>query len=209
MYILDALGVCKMDNSLRHESAYIRAWEASLKKMNIEADVAFLGNSITAASDFQQYFPDKKIVTLGLGGDRIDGMTRRISVVQAVNPKKLFIMGGINDLHRSGAETVGKRYEELLQNIKSALPQTKIYTQSILPVSRETTEEFCSNEVIRNSNKLIKELSAKYDCVYIDLYPLYEENGFLREGISPDGLHLLPEAYGVWAERIAPFIYEP
>lgn len=209
LYILDAMGVCRMDSKLRHETAYIGAWCGSLKKMDIKADIAFLGNSITQGSDFSKYFPDKKIVTLGLGGDRIDGMTRRISLVEAVNPKKLFIMGGINDLHRSGAETVGKRYEELLKTIKSALPQTKIYTQSILPVSRRMTAKYSSNEIIRKSNEQIKKLSEKYDCVYIDLYSLYEENGYMREGISRDGVHLLPRAYDIWAEAITPHIYEP
>lgn len=66
------------------------------KKINIDADVVFFGNSITKGSDFQQSFPDKTIVNLGYSGDGFPHMLDRIEQVRCVSPNKVFVMAGIN-----------------------------------------------------------------------------------------------------------------
>ena len=76
----------------------IRGWTNTLQKMSYDADICFLGNSITYASNFQTYFTDKKIVELGYPGDTMIGMMRRMDMLRAVCPEKVFLMAGINDL---------------------------------------------------------------------------------------------------------------
>lgn len=49
-------------------------------------------------SDFQSYFPNKKIIELGYPGDNIKGMQMRVAQIVAVHPKKVFIMAGTNSL---------------------------------------------------------------------------------------------------------------
>ena len=88
-------------------------WTNTIKKMHTEFDVAFFGNSITRGSDFQQFFPDKKIINLGLPGDNLIGMKKRISMLEASNPKKIFIMAGTNDLVHTDEETYKNNYIKL------------------------------------------------------------------------------------------------
>ena len=206
--ILSDLGVCSIKESYRPDYWCVSSWTKCVQKLKVEAEVAFFGNSITAGSNFHDHFPDVKIIELGYSGDRIDGMTRRIPMLQAVNPKKIFIMAGINDLHRSSPKTIYQRYDKLLTSIKEALPQTSIYVQSILPVSLEKEKTYATNGVIKETNLLIEEICQKHNCTYIDLNSKYVENGVLPDSLSKDGVHLKSEAYGRWAQEIRKYIYE-
>lgn len=207
-YFLDALGWRKMDDRNRGEQNYIYSWASCLKKLRIEADAVFLGNSITHASDFQAYFPDKKIVTLAVPGERTDALKRRLITVVAVKPKRLFVMAGINDLHRSNAEMVERRCDEFFYEIKKMLPDTKIYIQSILPVNAEKEKFYSSNSEIIKSNGCLKKLSDKYGFVYIDLYDNFvDENGRLDDSLSSDGVHINKKGNDIWAREITEYIY--
>ncbi|MBQ8694683.1 MAG: hypothetical protein IJ513_03465 [Bacteroidaceae bacterium] len=206
--ILSDLGLCNIEDRLRPDFWCIQGWTSCVRKLNYKADIAFMGNSITAGSDFQRYFIDKKIIEFGYSGDRIDGMQRRVGMLQSVNPEKIFIMGGINDLHRSSPETVAKRMESLIVCIQSSLPQTKIYVQSILPVNRIKENSYATNEIIRETNGIIERIAKEHGCNFIDLYSVYIENGALPDSLSNDGVHLKKEAYGRWANVIKPYIYE-
>ena len=206
--MLTVLGWCNMDEKQRSGHYFIVDWAACVKKLNYKADVAFFGNSITANSNFQNYFTDIKIAEFGLHGDRVDGMIRRLPMLQSVNPDKIFVMAGINDLHRSSPETIVERYDKLLTLIHDSLPNAKIYVQSILPVNRVKEKLYASNDVIKETNVLIEECAKKHNCKFIDLNSVYIENGVLPDSLSFDGVHLTQPAYGRWAKVIKPYIYE-
>lgn len=185
----------------------IKGWNNTLEKLDYDADIVFFGDSITANSDFRKYFPDKKIVTLGYSGDNLLGMQDRIPGLVAMNPEQVFVMGGINGL-KSYTIDVGKsRYDTLLSMLKEELPGAQIYVLSVLPVSHEKEKRVCSNEVIDDFNVKIKELAEYYDCIYVDLNSLYEdEDGYMRKELTTDGVHLYLEAYDIWAEEIRKYI---
>jgi lysophospholipase L1-like esterase len=182
------LGLCDINESDKPDHWCINSWTQCIKNLEYEADVAFLGNSITAGSNFHEHFPDIKVIEFGYSGDRVDGMTKRVPMLQAVNAKKVFIMGGINDLHRSSPQTVFKRYDKLLQTIRKALPEINIYVQSILPVSREKEKKYATNDVIKETNALIQNIAKKYNCTYIDLNSIYIENGVNRIVCNDEGV---------------------
>ena len=66
--ILAAKGYISLKDNQYDDYELIKGWVNSLDKLHIQADVAFIGNSITNNSDFQGYFKDKKVVTLGVSG---------------------------------------------------------------------------------------------------------------------------------------------
>ena len=205
---LATLGWCDIKESNRPDHYWIADWTACVKKLNYDADVAFYGNSITANSNFQNYFTDIKVAEFGYHGDRVDGMIRRFPMLQSVNPKKVFIMAGINDLHRSSPETIVERYDKLLSLIHDSLPQTKIYVQSILPVNHIKEQLYAPNSTIKETNTLIEECANKHSCKFINLYDAYIENSVLPDSLSYDGVHLTQQAYGRWVNIIKPYIYE-
>ena len=204
--VLSDLCIIQLQDVKRPDYYWIKDWTECIRKLNYKADVAFFGNSITAGSNFQKIFPNLRIVEFGHCGDRVDGMCRRISMVCSVNPDIVFLMGGINDLHRSKPETVLRRYDKLLANLRDSLPNTRIYVQSILPISKEMEKRYAPNEVIQETNIMIQKCANKHGCNYIDLYDIFVEDGQMPDSLTSDGVHLSSQGYYLWAESIKQFL---
>jgi len=184
----------------------VTAWSSCLEKLNYDSDVAFLGDSITRGGDFQKYFEDIKVINLGYGGDIIKGVTNRLSMVKAVSPEKIFLLIGINDLTNYNVDMCAKSYSELLQKMKNNFPDTTIYVQSILPISKEKEKTKCFNSTIEKLNKQIKSLCEEYKITYIDLYSVFSKDNQLNPELTKDGIHLKDEAYKVWTDAIRSYI---
>ncbi len=183
-------------------------WKNTVEKLHTEFDIAFFGNSITRGSDFQTFFPDKKIINLGYSGDNILGMIRRVPMLQAAKPKKIFIMAGTNDIFHLSIDEYAIRYENLLNAIQDSIPTAKIYLQSILPMNQDMKAGSPSDEKIRQANKKVTEIANKRHLQFINIYSLYVKDGKLPEEITTDGIHLHPENYDRWAKAIEKFINE-
>lgn len=181
----------------------IKGWGQCLRKLDIDADIVFYGNSITAGSDFRDYFPDVSICNLGFPGDDLPGLRFRAYTISSVNPGKVFVMGGINGLNVSPISTFTDNYILMIKAIQAAVPDAKIYLQSILPVKdRKHTEK------IQKCNIIIDSLATAYGCQYVDLFSLYVKDGAMNDNYSKDGTHLKKEHYDKWAEKIKPLVYE-
>lgn len=184
----------------------IRGWTNTLKKLGYDADVVFFGNSITSGGEFQDYFPNVKTCNLGYPGDNMDGMMIRINQVKAVTPEKVFVMAGINGLQYQTEGVFEEKYQRMVDSIKSAVPEAEIYLQSILPVNHSMKNGVSSSEKIRNANGIIAKIANRSNCVYVDLWALYEKDGEMPEELTRDGVHLFPEAYERWIEEIRKYI---
>lgn len=180
-----------------------------LKKMDHDADVVFLGDSITFGSDFAACFSEVDIVNLGYGGDTLPGMIYRISMVQAVSPEKVFLLGGINGLTDTNIDQTEEQYKKLVAGIRTALPDAEIYIKSVLPVAKEREVRLtnvCHNETIVAFNARLQQLAQLQGITYIDLYTLYEKDGQLDPELTKDGVHLKPEAYIHWENAIRQYV---
>ncbi len=183
-------------------------WTNTLQKMNIACDAVFFGSSSTRGSDFQLTFPDLSIVNLGLAGDNLPGMLYRIDMVKAVHPKKVFLMAGTNDLFHTSIEQFSESYETLLMSLHENLPDAKVYLESLLPINHALKPSAPSHETLSSANEAIRQIAEKYGCTFIDLYERYVQEGELPKDLTRDGIHLKPEAYGIWAEAIKDYLYE-
>lgn len=201
------VGLCEL--SPQETSSYwcIRGWTNTLKKLQLDVDVVFFGNSITCGGQFQDYFPNVKTCNLGCPGDELEGMLLRVEQIKTLQPKKLFVMAGINGLYLKTDKVFEEKYQRLVDSIRESVPETEVYLQSILPICK-TKRSFAKldNEKIKRSNEIIREIAERSDCVYVDLFSLYEENGQMPERFSRDGVHLYPEAYCIWADAIRRYV---
>ena len=174
---------------------------------DISCDAVFYGDSITAGNNFDEIFPDLKIVDCGLGGATIEDLTERVSLVGAHRPAKVFVMAGGNDLNSRNIDQCVELYRGLLDAIRKECPYAVIYVESMLPIDKAVGYfNDCTNPVIRSFNKSIKALAGEYGITYIDIYPAYEHGGGLDKKYSKDGIHLDPGAFGPWAEIVRPFL---
>jgi lysophospholipase L1-like esterase len=164
-----------------------------------KGSVIFLGNSITEGFDLLQYFPLSKPINRGIIGDHIDGLIERLdySVIE-LNPSRLFVLIGINDIGAGNSDsTILTNYEELLNRLCRSLPETQICVQSILPTSPVWSN--CPKEKIRRLNHQIKEFVKARNLQWLDLYPEFvDTEGYLKKAYTKDGLHLNKTGYQKW-----------
>lgn len=171
--------------------------------------IVFVGNSITEGGNWDELFPDKVILNRGIGGDVTEGVLNRLDEIIRHQPSKIFICIGTNDIAKGlTQEEILSNYSQILESLKSKLPDTKIYIQSILPVGDKVIFGH-SNKRIIPLNKALEKLSSDYNLTYIDLHPFFiDKNGCLKSECTNDKLHLLGEGYLIWKKIIEPYINE-
>ena len=186
----------------------IQGWTNTLQKLNIDCDICFFGHSQIVPIDYQEYYTDKKIVTLGYRGDDVDGMLLRVEQVKCVKPEKVFFMSGINSIWCPDDEFIGK-YEKVIDSINSALPNVKIYAMNILPECDGEVGKSSMNERICQRNKIIADYCARKGLTLVDLYPvLADEKGNLKQEVSLDGLHINEMGYDILRRELDKYITE-
>ncbi len=178
----------------------VLGWTNTLKKLNLDVDVVFFGNSMTCDGNFQEYFPDKKVCNLGYPGDDMKGMIRRVEQITAVQPEKIFIMAGINGLKLQSLSDFERQYKFLIEKIQNENPSSELFIQSILPVGENSN--FCDNYKIVEANCIIRQVAMDKKLCYIDLYSVYAKDGCLPADLTYDGIHLKSSAYKIWMEQI-------
>lgn len=158
-------------------------WQRCMEYLDYDADIVFFGDSIL-------------------------GMKSRVEMLNSVSPEKVFILVGINSLTDSNLDRCTGWYDSLISDIEAELPEVEVYIQSVLPVSEEKEKTCADNTVIKDFNGNLRDIADEYECQYIDLYPLYEQDGCMNPELTKDGLHLKTEAYNIWADAIEGHINE-
>lgn len=130
-------------------------------------NIVMLGNSLTERGFWSEYFPDKRVLNRGIGGDRIVGMLARLDPIVGGQPRAIFIMAGVNDLvftDISNEDLLGQ-YERMLDIIADKSPRTKVYIQSALPVDESRGESLKGKNVrIAEFNALLQRPQQRADC---------------------------------------------
>lgn len=182
----------------------VNSWRTCLEQLDVQADVVFLGDSITRNGDFHSLFPTKRICNLGCAGDSILNIADRVSMIPIVQPRTVIVMGGINTLASRTLKQSLRHYERLLEDLSTKQPCKQVIILSVLPVSADS--RFCNNKKITAFNTAIKAMAETRDYIFIDLFTQYAKAGSLPPEYSEDGLHLKPDCYRIWADAIAPYI---
>jgi Lysophospholipase L1 and related esterases len=169
-------------------------------------DIVFLGNSITFWADWPELLRRRHIRNRGIPGDHTFGVLERLDEVIGGQPRKVFILIGINDIARHFPDSVILRNcERITQRIKQGSPRTAIYWQTILPVNssfNKLKNHYQPDRIIR-INTRIKALAEQEKVHLIDLHPHFtDDQGQLRAGLTFDGVHLTKEGYDIWVQLL-------
>ena len=122
-------------------------------------------------------------------------------------PRALYILLGTNVLTSDSDYTSFLTYYRLmLDMISQALPNTKIYVQSITPVRPEVSQKSPGlyKERLCEINDALSAIALEKGCTFLNLWEaLADENGDLIESYAqPDGYHLLPAGYDAWVDYL-------
>ena len=181
-------------------------------------NVVLLGDSITEGFEVTKFFPGRRIINRGIGGDVIGnalppddprGVLQRLdeSVFNCA-ASDVFILIGINDLNSGRTVDVMEvGYREMLQRIRTGAPQVKVHVQSLLPTRGDSDPK---NAPVREFNEKLKKLAGEFQCDFIDLHTLMlDGEGRLKVEYTPDGLHLNDAGYAVWRDQVLKTLHWP
>ena len=177
----------------------------ALQRISVNTgDIVFLGDSLTQWVDWENEFPNLPVRNFGIAGDTSYGVLSRLHQFKYQKPAKVFLLIGTNDMftfQRVSMDELLKNIVEILGQIRSASPYTKIYLQSIFPRQIKWADQ------IRLLNSKIRSLALQSDIVYIDVWPLLEDGaGGLRKELTRDRLHLKDEGKRIWVDCLRPYV---
>ena len=171
-----------------------------------DKNYVFLGDHVFSNYDLTKYISEDKVVNSSDEDDTSELLLKNIkNRVLVYNPSDVFISTGSNDYIK------GLTNEEILTNLSGIIDEIKtnrslsnIYVLSVLPVGKNSKSR--NNETISNLNESIKVLCEENEINYIDLYSLLiDEEGYLKEEYSKDGLNLNEEGYSVVTMTLSEF----
>ncbi|WP_316793493.1 GDSL-type esterase/lipase family protein [Pedobacter frigoris] len=167
-------------------------------------EFVFLGNSITAGTDWSKLLNLSNAKNRGISGDITFGVLERLDEVISRKPAKVFVLIGINDVSRNIPDSlILRNYKLMIDRLKKGTKKTRIYFYTLLPVNssfEKFKNHYGKDEHILWLNDQIRKLADKKVTV-IDLYPHFlDENNHLKAELTMDGLHLKPQGYQVWSK---------
>lgn len=188
------------------EDLSLISWNNCISQLNFDADIVFIGDSLTCYNNFQESFPDKQILNLGLSGDSLQRINERCDLIPQFTPEKIFIEGGINSLKKYTPDELIAVYDELITKVKTNNPNTEIYIQNILPISFDSETEGRTNKNVNILNTKLNDLCLSQNVNYIDLNSIYSSNGEMNAEYTKDGVHLKDEYKYLWIDAISKYI---
>lgn len=167
-------------------------------------DYIFLGNSITAGTDWSKLLNLPQAKNRGISGDITFGVLERLQEVIDRKPAKVFVLIGINDVSRNIPDSlILRNYKTIIKRIREGSKKTQIYFYTLLPVNasfEKFKNHYGKDEHILYLNDEIRKFTAK-NVTVIDLYPHFlDADKKLKAELTKDGLHLIPAGYEVWKD---------
>ena len=170
---------------------------------NQPADILFLGNSITERGEWAELLPGRKIANRGIGGDNTFGVLARLDGVIKQQPKKIFLLIGINDIGRGlPTEVILSNYRRIVSRLTQSLPKTKLIIQSVLPMNEgKLPYDYLKGKAakVKALNEGIVLIAKEFNLTYLNLHELFaDDKGELKADYTKDGIHIEPAAYVDW-----------
>ena len=175
-------------------------------------DVVFLGDSLTERCNWNELFPDLRVLNRGIGGDTVNGVLVRLDTVMKTQPKKIFLMVGVNNLmNNNSVDQTVEDYGVLLDKLVRIQNEDgcKVYVESILPAGPELKE---ASRIImdgREINKALKSMCEERGITYIDLTDAFSnEDLALNSDYDYDGVHINARGYRALRDILDDYVYE-
>lgn len=178
---------------------------------NATSDIIFLGNSLTAYSNWNELLSNNNIRNRGISGDTSFGILERLDEITEGKPAKIFLLLGINDISRNvPANIILRNIKMIVHQIQQESPETKIFIQTLLPVNNTFTRypnHYNKDEGIALVNCGLKKISKEKEVILIDLHPNFlDSHKRLDKKYTEEGLHLNAEGYNLWAKILLPYL---
>lgn len=157
-----------------------------------------MGDSITAGfTEYDILNASSVVAEIGAG---LGGLEEQIGKLKELNPQVVFLSYGMNDILSTQGDTDAfiDQYKSIIKQMQKELPNTKIFINSIFPVSRQEREREPLFQELDAYNEALREMCDRQQIAYVDNTKLVSDRYY-----EEDGVHFKPDFYPVWAERMA------
>lgn len=187
--------------------------------------MAVKGQTVCAGSSLMENFPinemlmdlgsTKRVYNRGMSAYTIDRYAQVLDIVLDLEPSRLIINIGSNDLSLPGdtIENMIEKYRALLLRIRQALPRCAIVMLAFYPCREEASGYPDDGRIPRTmanvnlANRRVSELAQELGCTYLDCNaPLLDEEGFLRREFMTDPIHFSPNGYREVLKLLEPYL---
>lgn len=199
-----------------------------LNKHIVKGQILFTGSSLMEQFPINELMMtdhiDRIIYNRGIGGFTTADMLENMDVqIFDTEPSKIFINIGTNDISYAGApfndvlSYMLKNYSDILEQIKTRLPDTQVYVMTYYPVNE--TDKVPEGDwgkymfVNRNNHNLpaanaaVKKLAEQFGYQYIDVNEgLTDDRGMLKKEYTIEGIHMYANGYRVVLENMKPYL---
>jgi len=180
------------------------------------ADIVMLGNSLTKGVDWNELLGREGVVNRGIPSDILSGYKKRLDYVFKLNPKVVFIMGGINDIYNwTSVEEIFNTYKEIVAALMAR--KIKVVIQSVIYAGENWGEEWLKinkpdvkaydvnlgrNKEVDKLNMLLKNFALSNKILFLDVNSRLKAGNFLKNDYHYDGIHLNARGYKIWGEEV-------
>jgi len=168
--------------------------------------VVFYGSSsIRLWSSLRNDFPGVNPVNAGFGGSTLAACVYFFDrLVLPYRPHSVVLYAGDNDLGD------GKRPEDVRDSFRAFLhkmEQLGPIPLGVISIKPSPARWNLRNSIDRTNAMIRQEMAARPSSYYIDIVPamLTPQGGPRTDLYQPDGLHLNPEGYRIWADAVAAY----
>ena len=191
----------------KHDQHVARARQGNIS-------IVLLGDSITEGwymPLFRQHLAPLNAANFGISADRTEHVLWRVQngALDGYSARKIVLMIGTNNL-KQGSVTyspsdVAGGVRAILDEIQKRQPQAKVLLMSVLPRQPQVEQ---MAERVAQTNVLLKQLADGQRVQFVDLArDFVNDSGQIRtELYQKDLLHLSPQGYEVWLQRILPLL---
>lgn len=172
----------------------------------------FIGDSITDGIKSYGLMKNATVISnTGLNPETIltgkkiktsSGYVTALEALARTNPKKVYILLGANGIAWFSEDYFVKEYGLFVDAVKEQHPESTVYIQSILPVTKaySNANNGVTNAKIDQYNARLKQLAQEKGVQYVNVAEALKDSyGALPAEASPtDGMHFGPTYYKKW-----------
>jgi lysophospholipase L1-like esterase len=167
------------------------------------ASVVMLGDSLTAGAQWPEITGCPYVANRGVGGDESSDVLPRLDGVFKLKPKAVFLMIGINDiLSNVPTETIVKNVEQIIDALTNS--GAHVYLTLALPGTRRVSHKV--GPKVDELNAAYRKFADKPNVSLVEIGAARNGDGFLRDELSTDGIHLTTKGYRLWRDAILPLV---
>ena len=183
---------------------------ATLGDTSYFTDAVFIGDSLTSGIKDYSVMKTKGVLATNAMTTR-SALVSKLSVnseslavpdaVKALQPAKVYVLLGANEIRGvTGTKGFITNYSALIDQLKQAAPQAKLYIQSIFPVTADYETQYgVTNDTIDTFNQAIETMCAAKGATYVDAGGAMKgTDGKLSADDASSGYNIRKSAYAKW-----------